>query len=259
MFPKENFHQCKCNDFFHKNICIPDYIDSNEKAKTNNFLTKEALSSSPNNNKFNNQFFFLGYILMISALGGMNFDVFELITKIPLSKIGNPCCLFHYFISLEKSNKKYKISKFINEQRFSKYFIEFLCKTLSFENNTFFTLYQNSIYSHPWLKSHLNFDLYSNIKLNLSEIIRLVRESKKKSKTKNEKKLEYVLNNISIILANNKNNISMNHPLLTDINSKEELDKFLTSKKSTIKEISNDLGYNVNELLVLTKNHILNN
>jgi len=223
-------------------------------------MTKEeTLSTSPINNKFNNQFFFLGYILLISALGGMKFDIFQIISKIPLSKVGKSCCLFHYYISLEKTNKIFKISNFINEKRFTKYFIEFLCKTLSFENNTFFTLYQNSIYSHPWVKGHLNFDLYSNVKLNLSVIIRLVRESKKKLKTKNEKKLDYLLNNISIIIANNKGSISMNHPLLTELNRKEELDKFLTMKMNTMKEISNELGYNVNELLVLTKNHILSN
>jgi len=51
----------------------------------------------------------------------------------------------------------------------------------------------------------------------------------------------------------------MNHPLLTELNRKEELDKFLTMKMNTMKEISNELGYNVNELLVLTKNHILSN
>jgi len=254
---------CKCQNFFHNNLCVPDYLDKNsadQSSKINNYLNKEeTLSTSPTNNKFNNQFFFLGYILLMSALGGMNFNIFEIISKIPLTKIGITCCLFHFYISLEKSSDIFKISNFINEKRFTKSFIDFLCKTLSFENNSFFTLYQNSIYSHPWLKSNFNFQLYSDIKLHVSEVIKLVRESKVKTKMKIEKKLDYLLNNISIIIANNKNNINMNNTLLSEMDSIETLDSFLLSKKSTIKEVCKDLGYNVNELMVSIKSHILNN
>ena len=37
------------------------------------------------------------------------------------------------------------------------------------------------------------------------------------------------------------------------------LDRFFALKMGVIKEISNELGYNSNELLVLMKNHILTN
>jgi len=197
---------------------------------------------------------------LISAIGGIQFDTFEKLEKIPSSQLSNYCCLYHLLISLESKDNLFTISNFVNNIKFSNYFIEFLCKTLSFDNNLFFTLQKNSINSHPWLKSYLNANNFSQTtktKIKLSEVIKMVRDSKKSPRTYSDTRVDYLLNNISIILSNNKSTMGINHPLNNELSTFEDIDKFLNSKQVTIKEVVYDLGTNINDFLVLTKKHIL--
>ena len=85
----------------------------------------------------------------------------------------------------------------------------------------------------------------------------MVRDSKKSPRTYSDTRVDYLLNNISIILSNNKSTMGINHPLNNELSTFEDIDKFLNSKQVTIKEVVYDLGTNLNDFLVLTKKHIL--
>jgi len=217
--------KCKCVEFFHKN-----------------FFTN-----------FSNQYFKLGYVLLICASGGLNFESlsiffeeFSNINNTTFLKIKkNMCCLYHLLLSIEedeerKINSKIKISNFINNKYFSDNFLDFLCQCLSFSqkpnHNTLIT-------NHPWIKITNYIYMNNNcnkVRVIMKEVIKISREFKRyqlKLNNVNEAKLNNFLNNFEIILSNNKHI------------RKDELILAIETKKDVIKDLTFELGINSKDLI----------
>jgi hypothetical protein len=90
-----------------------------------------------------------------------------------------------------------------------------------------------------------NYSSNSQIKVEIKDLVRITKESKKIQLTNyNDKKLNHFLTNFEIILSTHKVNI-------------EFLLKSIESKKSVMKELSKDMGINVTEIIGLLQNKIM--
>jgi hypothetical protein len=219
---KHNLAKCKCVELFHKNFF----------------------------NNFSNQYFKLGYVLLICASGGIKFEslsIFfeEFSNTNNTSFLKNKCCLYHLLVSIEedeerKIKSKLKISNFINNKIFSENFLDFLCQSLSFSqkpNHNFL------ITNHPWIKItnyiHMN-NNFNKVRVIMKEVIKISREFKRsqlKQNNYNEAKLNNFLNNFEIILSNNK------------LIKKDELILAIETKKDVIKDLTFELGINSKDLI----------
>ena len=186
----------------------------------------------------NNQFFYLGYILLSCASSHIKeFKSIEYLLQNSEILISKKCCLYHLLIYIEKTNinlkqNKIKISNFINNKLYSDNFINFLCNTLSFDNN------KTQIYNHPWIKVSNYVQLNNNInkvRVSMKEIIK-ISGSLMKSIT-NEKKYFHFLNNFEIILSNNRSI------------KREDIINLMINKKYVIKQLSQEFGINTEELI----------
>ena len=210
---------CKCFDFFHKkNISI------------------------------HNQYFNLGYILLISALGGLNFEsLTNYLDSESIINYNDKCCLLHLLLENEKNSKsKIKISNFINSHFFSENFINFLCLTLTFQPKS----NQNSlVMNHPWIK--ISTYIYMNNKLNkvrvnMKEIIKISRRLLNLDNINSmDLKLNIFMNKMEIIVQNNKSI------------RKEEVLTWLESKNEVIKDLSEEFGVESSVLINKLQNKLL--
>jgi hypothetical protein len=228
--------KCSCYTFFHKDF---------------KFLNTTNTS----------QFFYLGYILMICGLGGIKVPIMEYIENISypyikelLSYHSNikSCCFFHLLTSMEEHDpnlkrSKFSLSSFINNQRYSQNFIDFLCKCLylDFDQNSQTNL--RIISNHPWLRGSIVDNIRSYVKVSMKELIKLTKEKKKENNINlSKKKLDIFLNNLEIIVSNNQH--------ITE----KFLAEMLESKKWVLNELSSELGTNYNQLSEFLNERIIN-
>ena len=216
--------RCKCFDLFHKNFM----------------------------NNFSNQYFKLGYVLLICASGGLKFDslsiFFEEYSNILKENKNNKiCCLYHLVISFEeavtptsKTVSKLKISNFINSKIFSENFIDFLCKSLTLQPKA---NHNSAVVNHPWIKITNYIQMNNNfnkVRVCMKEVIKISREFKRcqlKQTNHNEAKFNNFFNNFEIILSNNKSI------------KREELSNAIDIKKDVIKDLTFELGINSKDLV----------
>lgn len=243
---------CNCNIYFNLIHKIINYL--NVFARNNSKL-RNNINISP--------YFHVGFLNLISALGGIRFKIFDLVEDVNLLRYDkteideklNLCCLYHFLISLEKScsaidSYKMKISNFINKSRFSDNFLDFLCKTLSFSGH-FDEAYRNGIINHPWIKVNNFINLnnnYSRVKISFKELLKIVREGKSAKNfgqdSLNTKNFCNFLNSLEIILYNNN---FINY---------DDVFNATILKKKVIKELSRQIGINRNELIIKIQNQI---
>jgi hypothetical protein len=194
-----------------------------------------------------NQIFSLGYILLIAALGGNKLDCFDKLDNINsyqdiINKDLDPCCLFHLLLSTD-SNKKFSIKSFLKKSKYSDSFFDFLCQTMSLKQKNYNSA--KLLMNHTWIKQ-ATLIKGNIIKVSLQELIKITKESRKINITSfNEKKFNNFINNYEIILSNNR-----------EI-SNEELLKLIQIQRKDLKEISIDLGVNLNELIQHMQSKIL--
>jgi len=195
---------------------------------------------------FTNQYFKLGYILLIVSSGGNKFDILNYFfdkyqTILPNTK---KCCLLHLLIQLEEeinSPGMYKLSNFINNKIYSDNFLDFLCKCLSLDQKPTSSIH---VVNHPWIKIsnyvHLNNNV-NKIRVSMKEVLKITREFKrhniKGTNINNDSKLKNFLNNFDIILSNNKNI------------RRDEILKGIETNRSVIKDLASELGLNITELI----------
>lgn len=232
-------NKCKCYEYFHKNYKFLEIFYSNFT---------------------NSQLFSVGYILLICTLGTMNFEIldnleyyFNLFLKNASLKKLQTCCFYHLITSMElflinqkiteKIKNKFSISYYASKKKFSDNYINFLCRTLTFDPQGALFKNTKAILNHAWLSSLTKQN--SSVKINLKELVKISRETQKSLiQNFNEKKLQNFLTNFEIILSNNRLN-------------KEEFLKRLNEKKSILKELSRDSGVHISEMLNLLKNKIV--
>lgn len=253
-----NKDNCKCFNFYHKHL-LDKFLKDNNSNNKNNHLLNNFVSHSSDYYHINAQFFHLGYLILISALGEIEFDslnyIFNNMSNLNISNKSNNN-LLQILLSIEESSplikkSKIKIQNFINNTNFSDNFLDFISQCLSFTNDN-----KSYLFNHPWLKVNnyiiLNNNL-SKVRVNLKELIKITRESKKLSNTHNysssvnEKKLLNFLNNFEIILANYRSIRS------------DDLIKSINCKKFVYKELSAELAINPNDLIKLLQNKVIQN
>lgn len=217
---QDEINKCKCFDFFHKRK-MPYY-----------------------KHNFN-----LGYLLLISALGGLNFESLSEFLQSNINiKSYNICCLFHLLLELEK-NSKYiiKVSDFINRHYFSENFIDFLCLSLSFEPKSNQNLL---IMNHPWIKISTYIFMNNNlnkVRVSMKEIIKISKKfSNEENKESKEIKLNIFMNKFEIIVQNNKSI------------KKEDILSWIESRNEVIKDLSEEFGVESSILIKKLQNKLLN-
>jgi len=183
----ERFYNIKLKDQI-KNKLILKSMDNNISiTKINNLKPVHSKPQHDRANKNNNSylnnslddynaelltkkfdFFDIGYILIYSALGGMEIIKFseyvcthESNDQKDSSFQSGCCCLYHCVEKTEKKlNTKLKLTNFINNTRFTQEFIDFICLCTSFdllERNVTFSKLKN----HTWL--NMKEDIVPNI------------------------------------------------------------------------------------------------
>lgn len=199
----------------------------------NNFIDK---NNKPN---FISNF---GYIILKMALGGYQFDAFNSSETLKLiqNKREKFCCYLHLLLDSEKNLKhKNTIKNYLKINNFSESFIDFMCKSLSFN-------YKHNLadlLATPFMKQFHLIKSESS-KVSLKEVIKITKESKKSSRINQntDKKILNFLNNFEIILSNNKEL------------RKQDIYNLIKSKPKTIKELSYDLGTMSNNLSIKLEN-----
>jgi hypothetical protein len=242
---------CNCCEFFHKNLIAKFNTHKESNPFKNNYLSNNNFSCST-------QFFHLGYLLLISALGGAKFDILDHVLNNEITNFytlenKKHRNLFSLLISLQensnfnkKSKNKFTIQNFINSKNFSENFVDFISQCLTFnQNNT------NNLFLHPWLKVNNYIQLnnsVSRVRVSLKELIKITRESKKsQTNVYNKERMNNFLNNFEIILSSNQS-------IRTD-----ELIKSINGKKSVCKELSSELGIIQNDLITMLQNKVIQN
>jgi hypothetical protein len=210
--------KCKCFDFFHKKVLA---------------------------NK--NQYFNLGYILLISAMGGINFEILSLFLEGEVMYTNSSsCCLLHFLIDLDKkSNHKLKLTNFINTKLFSDNFMSFLCLTLSFDPKS---NQDSQVMNHQWIKIsnyiYMNNNL-NKVRVNMKELIKISRILKNDlNREAQDKKLNTFLNKFEIILQNNKSLKNL------------EMLRWLETKKEVVKDLSEEFGVESQVLMNLIQSKL---
>jgi hypothetical protein len=215
---KEGIHinRCRCEEFFHQKIKLFDYTKQDRVLSTNKSINYDL--KRPRIPKYFN----IGYVLLIVAIGGIDFDAITGLFE--HSHIdSNSCCLLHFLMETE-SRGKFTISNFLS--CYSSEMIDFLCQILSFRSNVCIS----SLKSHPWLRSH---SIRTNVKLSLKEIIKITRDNKS-ADTQGDKRLEQFANSYEIIRSNNK---EINYDLRDKI----------VANRSVVKDICREIGVSVME------------
>ena len=213
---------------------------TNENKIKNNFIDNSSDYLQDNGTLFN-----LGLIILNIALGGYNFDSFNSKETIELlkNKKKDYCCYLHLLLSSESKQKhKNTVRNYLTVMKYSDYFIDFLCKALNFQNKYDI----KSLLSTSFIK-YIDTSKKSSIKVSVKELIKITKESKRCSRVNqtNDKKILNFFLNLEIILTNNKT-----------IN-KAEITQQLKTKTKILKELSFDLGMNLNDLINKMQNFAL--
>jgi hypothetical protein len=222
-------HLCRCEEFFHHKLRI---FDTDEH--------DQVISSTNQSISYNNKrarmpkYFSIGYVVLVAAIGGLNFDSLNILFNYFSKEDDNSCCLYHFLVDIEKANNinRFSIHSFIS--RYSELFRDFLCQSLSFKTA------KGNLKSHPWLKSQT---IHSRVKLSLKEIIKITRDYKAPNTT-DDKKFQSFINNYEIIRSNNG-----------DI-SYHIKDKII-NHKSIIKDLCREIGVGFSEFSQKLQNIII--
>lgn len=151
-----------------------------QNSLSNSFLGSNNLMKA----KLQLEIFDLGLILLdCSLINISSFLDYLLNYECSHNKDQGCCCFYHCIVKYEKEDancpKKLKISKFINEVRFSKEFINFLCYSMSYKYNP--NISYKLLREHIWLIAEDdsgNFDTQNRIILELEELIKISNSQK---------------------------------------------------------------------------------
>ena len=220
---------------------------NNSDSKMNNNFLGHNDANFNNYVDNSNQFFYLGYMLIISCLGGLKFNHFEYIEKninivvkeIKLKKI---CCFFHLLIHIDNNfATKLRICNIINEKLFSNKFIDFLCLLTNFNKEKHKDITIKMLKNHIWFKESI-----TNGNINLIEVIQITREWKKNKLLNYDSRYNNFENSLNMIISKNMEyykdsyNI-MNYKSIYTYISSGDIISFIENKKKILKEISYDL------------------
>jgi hypothetical protein len=190
------------------------------------------------------------------------------------------CCLYHCIEKYEmihKKDSKIKITNFVNNSRYTEYFLNFLCLTMSYKNDLNFSY--KKVKDHIWLKKKDKINMTDNSKtknsilLELQEILKVSQDIKiKKEFTKFERiKKNSVFDNkiddskISEHLENNIinnfcDNISLSFNQMEKENSStlnkiKSADQIFRDEKN-FEEIENNFDELTNDLKISNKENL---
>ena len=261
-----NINNNNNNPGFNKKNSIKENLDLNKNSgkKLNSQSEKNSFKKLEEKNKisdteynFPNQFFSLGYILIVFVCKNIKLKIFEYLENFTIENFEEvkkfklkECCFLHFLVSLEKGlkiDKKFSIKNFFSI--YSEDFTNFICNitTISLSNREktkkkclqgkpVYNLNSKDLYEHPWIKSE-RINSYNNLKISMKEVLKIIRESFKTSVVEfNNKKYENILNKLLSILNIHKKNLN-----------EENIKEILFEKKKIIKKISLDIGVNHQE------------
>ena len=137
--------------------------------KFHRLLGIERIRTKSSASQLKQDVFDLGSLLFISALGGL-----EIIDPHDLEHISEQvgCCILHY--EEEKSAEKntetglLKIPQYFNSDRYSREFLDFLCKCLRFSEDDRASL--DDLLNHTWL---MHKETYKTASVTLKELIQI--------------------------------------------------------------------------------------
>jgi len=100
-----------------------------------------------------NDVFDLGSLLLVAAVGG--FDIIKSTEFDQNINKENICCIIHKNSDNKTDIDGINFSDYLNENKFSKEFLDFLCKCLQFKEAERATI--SDLIKHPWIKEKTNF------------------------------------------------------------------------------------------------------
>ena len=128
----KNEVKCKCFDFFHSKTFLNLNNINTHSTNESQSQSSNNLRKSEENMRFPNNSFNLGFIILISLLGGSKVGAMDALNYTNISELqkGKMCCLLHYLLLYDENNQKNKVFKFSSFVKISKELTSFLCDTL---------------------------------------------------------------------------------------------------------------------------------
>ena len=239
----KNEVKCKCFDFFHSKTFLNLNNINTHSTNESQSQSSNNLRKSEENMRFPNNSFNLGFIILISLLGGSKVGAMDALNYTNISELqkGKMCCLLHYLLLYDENNQKNKVFKFSSFVKISKELTSFLCDLLSFDSKKNLKVMRSNV----WYKS----PRVSKTKIYLKELIKIVKEIKRPSVLiKNDTLINNFISSLGIILMNTKDTFNNNTFAGKLFDSLENVRFLVDQKRHFIKMVCKELGSSFSEL-----------